>query len=138
VNKIKTATQEIHQTWKHLCWMTLLAVLFQSVFITGANAFSAQTSSIYTSCNHLNEMHHSKIQCLQHCASATDHYTQHYLSDTPASSTHVDSYNPVIIYHNALENMQTERLNNRPLLFEPQPYYASHAAVYLITSRLRI
>jgi len=138
VNKTKTATLKMNQAWKNLCWMTLLAVLFQSVFITGANAFSIQTSSIYTRCNHLNEIHHDKVQCLQHCASATDHYTQYYLSDTPAPSTHVDSNNPVIIYHNTLENIQTVRLSDRTRLFKPQQYYASDSAIYLTTSRLRI
>ncbi len=135
-------TANIHtanQTWRNLCWATLLAVLFQAVFITGASAFSMQTPSIYTQCNHLESTHHSdKTQCLQHCASATDNYTQHYLNDSPASSVHADQHNPVVIYFNALENIHITPLAGNQFLFSFQTQDAGHSPIYQTTARLRI
>ena len=140
MNKIISHSQNAHQTWKILCWSVLLAILFQSIFITNAQAFSLQTSSIYTLCNHVNTQHdHNGINCKQHCASAIDHYTQHYLVATN-SSLKVDHNNDVLAYFNP----QPERLfhhrfsnkNYKDISFispPPDPH-----AIYLSTSRLRI
>ena len=136
--KTSVTNKPLHHAWKNLCWLTLFTVLFQAIFITGASAFSMQTPSIYTQCNHLESTHHnSKAQCMQHCATATEHYTQHYLSDSHGS-IQVDHYSPAVIYINVPDNIHTARPISGHNLLSCLTYIPEGSPVYQSTARLRI
>jgi len=138
VNKTTTTSQGINRAWKNLCWMVLLGILFQSVFISSAEALSLQTSSIYTVCNHLNGQHdHDGSSCKQHCASAIDHYTQNFLLD--AHGIQADHITTVLAYFNSQPStLNVQRSAQSPSFLTPISPHHKNLHVYLKTARLRI
>ncbi len=138
MNKMSSTSQNISRAWKNLCWMVLLGILFQSVFVSSAEALSLQTSSIYTVCNHLNTQHdHDGSNCKQHCASAIDHYTQIFLPDT--HGVQADHVTTVLAYFNPQPSaLNAQRSAQSASFSTPISPHHKNLHVYLKTARLRI
>ena len=123
--------------YKKRCLLTLLAVLFQALYITSAGALSLQTPTIYADCNHLDKLQHSTIQCLQHCASSTDNYTLNVMTDHQSSFT-TDEIPNIVAYF----NRQADTVLALSILPDSIPVNHQNSStaslIYLNTARLRI
>jgi len=139
VNRIISVKQSEFYSVRNLSRLLLLVLLFQLFYISAAGALSLQTPTIYTACNHLERPHsgHSDVQCLQHCASATDNYTQNVLADLfPYSNTDMAPH--VVAYINpSLETFVIPDVSIK-ITFSSYQNLSKKSPVYLNTARLRI